>query len=273
MTIPQRVDQATIYVYPKDDLALRNDGYQKRLVNYVYTKEINNYIRIIFKEKGSKKERYIFKNNTIVIVKGWDTPDLPDNLEVKQDYGIMTVSGMRYKPYSHQWIEEFNSIIDPWIESNPERLILDLRKRPIEITSTVEEDWSSAIQANFFDLAETILPEKIENSDIFIEGAEYQSLVTRYERNSAARQRCIDHYGSACFICHFDFAAVYGELAKGFIHVHHIKPLATIGENYQVDPINDLRPLCPNCHAVIHIRKEPYTIEEVRLMLEGINNS
>jgi len=57
-------------------------------------------------------------------------------------------------------------------------------------------------------------------------------------------------------------------LAKGFIHVHHLKPLATIGENYEVNPIDDLRPVCPNCHAVIHMRKEPYTIDEVRNMLQ-----
>lgn len=268
MSVLQKTEQATIYVYPKDDLAFRNDGYQKILVNYVYTKERNNYLCIIYKEKGYKKERYIPDNGTIMIIQGWDTPNLPDNRKFLQNDEIMIVSTMRHEVYSNEWIEEFNSIIDPWIQSNPERLILDLRKRPIENTSTVEEDWSTAIQANFFDLPETILPEPIETSDIFIEGAEYQSFVTRYERNPIARQRCIDHYGSACFICNFDFAKVYGDLAKGFIHVHHLKPLASIGENYEVDPIDDLRPVCPNCHAVIHMRKEPYTIDEVRNMLQ-----
>ena len=268
MTILQKVDQATIYVYPKDDLALRNDGYQKILVNYVYTKEINNYIRIIFKEKGYKKERYLFKDDTIVIVQGWNTPDLPDNRKIVQNDEIMIVSTMRHEVYSHQWVEEFNSIIDPWIQSNPERLILDLRKQPIQNVSTVEEDWSTAIQGNLFDLPTTQPHQSIASPEIFIEGAEYQSLVTRYERNPEARQRCIEHYGSTCVICNFDFAKAYGELAKGFIHVHHLKPLATIGENYEVNPIDDLRPVCPNCHAVIHMRKEPYTIDEVRNMLQ-----
>jgi predicted HNH restriction endonuclease len=46
-----------------------------------------------------------------------------------------------------------------------------------------------------------------------------------------------------------------------------MKPLASVGEEYVIDPIKDLRPLCPNCHAVIHLRQPPYSIEEVKTML------
>ncbi|HSX81067.1 MAG TPA: HNH endonuclease [Candidatus Saccharimonadia bacterium] len=52
-----------------------------------------------------------------------------------------------------------------------------------------------------------------------------------------------------------------------FIHVHHCRPLSEIAGEYVVDPIEDLRPVCPNCHAVIHRRTPPFTIEEVRSML------
>ncbi|GAA5529093.1 hypothetical protein [Herpetosiphon gulosus] len=180
---------------------------------FTLKKEIIIYTLYI-KKKDIKKERYIPDNGTIVIVQGWNTPDLPDNLKIMQNDEIMIVSTMRHEVYSNEWIEEFNSIIDPWIQSNPERLILDLRKRPIENTSTVEEDWSTATQANFFDLPAIQPYQSVVSPEIFIEGAEYQSLVTRYERNPEARQRCIDHYGSACFICDFDFAKVYGDLGS-----------------------------------------------------------
>jgi 5-methylcytosine-specific restriction protein A len=53
----------------------------------------------------------------------------------------------------------------------------------------------------------------------------------------------------------------------GFTHVHHLKLLSTVGSGYQVDPIEDLRPVCPNCHAVIHRREPPYSIDEVRAFL------
>jgi 5-methylcytosine-specific restriction protein A len=59
------------------------------------------------------------------------------------------------------------------------------------------------------------------------------------------------------------FEQCYGEVAKGFIHVHHLRPLSEIGEEYEVDPIADLRPVCPNCHAVLHLRVPAYSIEEV----------
>jgi predicted HNH restriction endonuclease len=68
-------------------------------------------------------------------------------------------------------------------------------------------------------------------------------------------------------VCGFNFGAAYGELAEGFIHVHHIRPLSEIGEEYKVDPISDLRPVCPNCHAIIHLGGETRSIEEVKQLV------
>src|SRR5262249_21444733 len=62
------------------------------------------------------------------------------------------------------------------------------------------------------------------------EGAKYQVTVNAFERNPIARSRCIRHYGPTCVVCGFDFGAVYGPLADGFIHVHHLKPLSEIDE-------------------------------------------
>jgi len=55
-------------------------------------------------------------------------------------------------------------------------------------------------------------------------------------------------------VCKFNFEETYGEIGKGFIHVHHIKPLASSGET-RVDPYNDLVVVCPNCHSIIHRHK------------------
>lgn len=85
------------------------------------------------------------------------------------------------------------------------------------------------------------------------EGFLKKTFVNRYERNLAARNRCIELKGYQCLICGFDFGTTYGEEFKGYIHVHHLVPLHDIGEDYEVSPEKDLIPICPNCHAAIHI--------------------
>jgi 5-methylcytosine-specific restriction enzyme A len=95
----------------------------------------------------------------------------------------------------------------------------------------------------------------------FTEGKVNQIIQTRYERNPFARKACIKHYGYSCSVCKFDFEKYYGELGRYFIHVHHLTQVATIGKAYEVDPIKDLRPVCPNCHAMLHRQNPPLTIE------------
>jgi 5-methylcytosine-specific restriction enzyme A len=56
-----------------------------------------------------------------------------------------------------------------------------------------------------------------------------------------------------------------GDIGKGFIHVHHLTQLSDIGQGYEVDPVKDLRPVCPNCHAMLHKKNPPYTIDEIKL--------
>ncbi len=100
------------------------------------------------------------------------------------------------------------------------------------------------------------------------EGALKTVRVNAYERNQAARARCIEHYGIACSVCDVVLESVYGPAAAGLIHVHHIRPISQCGgEGYQVDPIKDLRPVCPNCHTVIHRRAKLFGIEELRSMM------
>jgi 5-methylcytosine-specific restriction enzyme A len=115
---------------------------------------------------------------------------------------------------------------------------------------------------------EIAFPEEVSASQIFREGSVRQVTVNAYERNPEARSRCIAHYGATCFVCGFEFGKFYGEAVEGFIHVHHLRPLSEIGAQYEVNPIEDLRPVCPNCHAVIHSRRnKAYSIEEVKEML------
>ena len=102
---------------------------------------------------------------------------------------------------------------------------------------------------------------------IYSEGGRIAVLMNRFERDRSAREACIKHYGWCCSVCGMSFGERYGEAMRDFIHVHHLKPLSEIGGNYQVDPISDLRPICPNCHAVIHRCESPLSIEQARALL------
>jgi len=102
-----------------------------------------------------------------------------------------------------------------------------------------------------------------------MEGALRRVVSSEYERNPAARLACIEHYGASCVVCGFSFESTYGEFGRGFIHVHHLTPVSAIGKEYRVDPIADLRPVCPNCHAMLHRQDPPFTIEELRDLMSS----
>jgi len=104
---------------------------------------------------------------------------------------------------------------------------------------------------------------------IFVEGKVRQIKSNKYERNPQARKICIEKYGTNCSVCGFDFVKTYGDIGKDFIHVHHLKQVSTIKKEYEINPILDLRPVCPNCHAMIHRKKTPLTIEELKRKIEN----
>lgn len=113
--------------------------------------------------------------------------------------------------------------------------------------------------------------ESITGAAAIREGRTKQIRVNIYERNPIIRSKCIEHYGAVCQVCDLDFETKYGKMGKGFMHVHHLVELSTIGEDYEVDPIHDLLPVCPNCHAMLHKRQPAYLVRELcKLMNMGL---
>ncbi|MEO8811493.1 MAG: HNH endonuclease, partial [Caulobacteraceae bacterium] len=114
-----------------------------------------------------------------------------------------------------------------------------------------------------------LLPDETPDLSSVVEGRRLRLTVNAYERDASARRRCILKWGSTCAVCDFNFGDVYGEIGTGFIHVHHLTPVSAVGESYELSPERDLRPVCPNCHAMIHTRTPPLTIEEMRAVIGG----
>jgi hypothetical protein len=90
----------------------------------------------------------------------------------------------------------------------------------------------------------------------------------RYERSKLLRKLAIQHHGHNCVICGFSFESFYGDVGKGFIHIHHIERLADKGRR-SINPKVDLVPVCPNCHAMLHTKIPPLMPTELQLELRG----
>jgi 5-methylcytosine-specific restriction enzyme A len=146
---------------------------------------------------------------------------------------------------------------------------------PDEAVDELEQAWATflasqnIVQLEALESTAPLAERSDEESATFTEGSVRQHLVNIYESNPQARRRCIRHYGLTCVSCGFNFGDVYGAAGVDLIHVHHLTPLSETRGEYQLDPIRDLRPVCANCHAVIHRHRPAYTIEEVQAMLRN----
>ena len=76
------------------------------------------------------------------------------------------------------------------------------------------------------------------------------------ERDAKLRKSAIRIHGCKCKACEFDFFKNYGDIGKGFIEIHHCKPLGkNKGTSIKTNPKTDLIPLCSNCHRIVHRKR------------------
>lgn len=131
-----------------------------------------------------------------------------------------------------------NNLIDEvWFGCEKEK---KNRKKIIKVTGTSSEKEKVSVISE---------PEPYDK----LEGKKHETSVTRYERSQGNRKDCIAHYDYVCQVCGINFEQTYGEIGKDFIEVHHLYPVSQ-GKR-QVNPIEDIIPLCSNCHYMIHCQE------------------
>jgi len=93
----------------------------------------------------------------------------------------------------------------------------------------------------------------------------------RTERNPRASAEAKKVHGTVCQVCKFDFEKVYGQLGKGFIEAHHLKPLHHLEEGAAVvyDVRSDFAVLCSNCHRMIHRLDDPADLDALRTLIKS----
>lgn len=111
-----------------------------------------------------------------------------------------------------------------------------------------------------------------EEDSALIEGRLMESKVLRRQRNRVARERCLIESGCKCYVCGFDFEKVYGEIGKGFLEVHHKRPISTYDEEHEI-PQSELVALCSNCHSMVHHGKTLLDVDVLKEMYNQNKNS
>jgi 5-methylcytosine-specific restriction protein A len=130
---------------------------------------------------------------------------------------------------------------------------------PGEVAAQLEKLWRERTGGDH-----TGTPEEYENAVALNEGVAKRVYVNKYERNREARAICLAHYKMTCAVCRKRMSDKYLGISDALINVHHIVPISEVGKTYVIDPIRDLCPVCPNCHAVIHSENPPLLIESAR---------
>lgn len=158
-------------------------------------------------------------------------------------------------------------------------LSFSLRKSPLEINTddhALTEHLINLWVERFFGCVISLTPleETTDNPEIIglPEGAVREETVNRYERSRFNRSICLNFHGTNCKACGMDFRSIYGEIGAGFIHVHHIIPVSRLGAGYIINPIDDLIPVCPNCHAMLHRKDPPYLVDELKEIIKNKDN-
>lgn len=160
--------------------------------------------------------------------------------------------------------------------SNWNRFSLEVSKGQLELGVEDGEPDADIIcrwMGRFAAAIAAILP--LEEDDIFEsetsgypEGALATVKKNRYERDRRNRAAAISIHGASCAACGLDLGSVYGSIGSGYIEVHHVTPVSELGPGYIIDPVRDLIPLCPNCHAIVHRRNPPFSVDEIKGLLE-----
>lgn len=113
-----------------------------------------------------------------------------------------------------------------------------------------------------------------ENDKTYMEGKWKYLTHEKNERNQtlvkdAKKKWREDARGNVkCKVCDFSFKDTYGDLGEHFIEAHHeTKYVSEMGENTDLR-IEDLEPVCSNCHAMIHVSKPWKKIDDLKAIIK-----
>jgi 5-methylcytosine-specific restriction protein A len=250
---------------------LENVGYIARRWSCGNSKNIKKGDRVFLVRLGEEPRGIIgsgYAKSSYYVSPHWDGTEGKTANYIDIEFDIL-INPEKNKPFSKDDLDK----VDPnktqqWF---PQQSGISIKP---EILSSLESNWFDFIRENKYIgtafLSNDVLADETES---FMEGKSKEVTQTRYERNPQARKTCLKHHGYSCQICEFNFEKTFGEIGRGFIHVHHINAIAGIGKEYEIDPKKDLIPVCPNCHAMIHSKRPAFTVDEIKAIIKTTANT
>lgn len=187
-------------------------------------------------------------------------------------------------PTYDSWMEESLAFIDELTSVTPIRVLhfsnLTVPHEPIpmlsagvEVVPRATKGWSIGAedvdQLLRFDNRLLIPPDLGEDDPGNEEGRRRLQTHYRIERNRLVVERAKSRWlgtdpALRCSCCPMSFTEMYGERGRGFIEAHHITPLADLVDGEIIrTKIEDLAPVCSNCHRMLH-RRPHLSVAELR---------
>lgn len=107
------------------------------------------------------------------------------------------------------------------------------------------------------------------DENIITEGQLSTRSVAYRKRSRQLREAAVDHYTRngriPCDACSFDFELAYVDIGVGYIQIHHLEPISFGGQRELPldEAVHKVRPLCANCHVMVHYRDPWITVENL----------
>ena len=110
--------------------------------------------------------------------------------------------------------------------------------------------------------------------DVVIREGQLGTRTSEYRvRSQRLRDAAVDYYSDSgripCHACEFDFSSAYDVIGQGYVQIHHLIPVSFLsGEPLDLEEaLANVRPLCANCHQMVHTKRPPLPIEEIKSRL------
>lgn len=140
--------------------------------------------------------------------------------------------------------------------------IMYVKENIDNITYLLNNDFSyQDVKNGFGNIVSKKNKKVIALQELISEGVRGDRNVQVVKRSQKLRNVALEHFTHngviKCDCCGFEFSSFYGaNYGKNCIEIHHIKPIFLYEEGNLVQTIDqalqNLLPVCPNCHRVIH---------------------